>query len=130
MNAPRTNFVYYPKTRMTTLKRSGMALVLAGILLVLIFYLHPTRSQQPAQPSKPHKITINWDKAPRAVSYNVYRRPYRSQTFTKVGTSTTNTYDDPAVPGGERNCYVVTSIDSKGTESARSREICVTVPLP
>ena len=115
---------------MTILKRSGMALVLAGILLVLIFYLHPTRSQQPAQPSKPHKITINWDKAPRAVGYNVYRRLYRSQTFTKVGTSNTNSYDDPGVQGGERYCYVVTSLDSKGKESDRSREICLTVPSP
>jgi hypothetical protein len=118
------------KTPMTILKRSGVALVLAGILLVLIFYLHPTRSQQPAQPSRPHKITINWDKAPRAVSYNVYRRLYRSQTFTKVGTSNTNSYDDPGVQGGERYCYVVTSLDSKGKESDRSREICLTVPSP
>jgi fibronectin type 3 domain-containing protein len=115
---------------MTMLKRSGVALAVAGILLVLILYLHPTRSQQPAQPAKPHKITINWTKAPRAVSYNVYRRPYKIQTFTKVGTATTNSYEDPAVQGGERHCYVVTSIDSKGTESERSREICITVPLP
>jgi fibronectin type 3 domain-containing protein len=115
---------------MTILKRSGVALVVAGILLVLILYLHPTRSQQPAQPAKPHKITINWDKAPHAVSYNVYRRPYRSQTFTKAGTSATNSYEDPAVQGGERYCYVVTAIDSKATESERSREICLTVPLP
>jgi fibronectin type 3 domain-containing protein len=115
---------------MTILKRSGVALVAAGILLVLIFYLHPTRSQQPTQPSKPHKITVNWDKAPRAVSYNVYRRLYRSQTFTKVGTSNTNSYDDPGVQAGERYCYVVTSLDSKGTESEKSIEVCLTVPLP
>jgi hypothetical protein len=118
------------KPRMTILKRSGVALVLAGILLLLIFYLHPTRSQQPAQPSKPHKITINWEKAPRAVSYNVYRRLYRSPTFTKVGTSNTASYDDPGVQGRERYCYVVTSLDSKGKESDRSREICLTVPSP
>jgi hypothetical protein len=147
------NFVYYPddasfsehhsaksgllstceelpgKTRMTILKRSGVALMLAGILLVLI-YLYPIRSQQPAHPSKPHKITINWDKAPRAVSYNVYRRLYSSQTFNKVGTSNTNSYDDPGVQGGERYCYVVTSLDSNGKESDRSREICLTVPSP
>jgi fibronectin type 3 domain-containing protein len=115
---------------MTILKRSGLILVVAGILLVLILYLHPTRSQQPAQPAKLHKITINWDKAPHAVSYNVFRRPYRSQTFTKVGTSATNNYEDPGAQGGERYCYVVTSIDSKGRESERSKEMCVTVPRP
>src|ERR1700731_1587420 len=115
---------------MTILKSSGVALVLAGRLLVLIFYLRPTRSQQPAQPPKPHKITINWEKAPRAVSYNVYRRLYRSQTFATVGTSNTNSYDDPGVQGGGRYCYVVTSLDSKGKESDRSKEICLTVPSP
>ena len=115
---------------MTILKRSAIALVTAGILLVLILYLHPIRSQQPVAPSKPHKITINWEKAPHAVSYNVYRRPYRVEAYTKVATSNTNNYEDPAVQSGERYCYVVTSIDSKGQESARSREICQTVPLP
>jgi fibronectin type 3 domain-containing protein len=118
------------RKRMTNLKRSAMALVTVGILLVLILYLHPIRSQQPAQPSKPHKITINWEKAPHALSYNVYRRLYRIETFTKLGTSNTNSYEDPAVQGGERYCYVVTSIDSKGKESERSKEICLTVPLP
>jgi fibronectin type 3 domain-containing protein len=115
---------------MTIFKRSAITLVTAGILLVLILYLHPTRSQQPVAPLKPHKITINWEKAPRVLSYNVYRRLYRSETFTKVGTATTNSYEDPAVQGGERYCYVVTSIDSKGKESERSKEICLTVPLP
>ena len=115
---------------MTILKRSATALVAAGISVVLILYLHPIRSQQPAEPPKPHKITINWEKALHAVSYNVYRRPYRIETFTKVGAVNNNSYEDPGVQGGERYCYVVTSIDSQGKESARSREICQTVPLP
>jgi fibronectin type 3 domain-containing protein len=115
---------------MTILKRLAAALVLAGIVLFLILYLHPTRSQQPAQPPKPHKITVNWDKVPRAVSYNVYRRPYRIETYTKVATSDTNSYEDAAVKSGERYCYEITSVDSKGNESARSKEICVSVALP
>src|ERR1700676_1564610 len=48
------------RTRMKMLKRSAVALMAGGILLVLIFYLHPSQSQQPAEPPKPHKITINW----------------------------------------------------------------------
>jgi fibronectin type 3 domain-containing protein len=115
---------------MEILKRSALALVAAGISLVLILYLHQTRSQQPAAPSKPHKIIVNWNSVPRAVSYNVYRRPYRAEAYTKVGTSNTNTYEDPAVQSGERYCYEVTSINSKGQESTRSKEICRTVPLP
>jgi fibronectin type 3 domain-containing protein len=115
---------------MTILKRSAVAVMAAGILLLLILYLHPSRSQQPAEPPKSHKITVNWEKAPRAVSYNVYRRPYRSDTYTKVATANTNNYEDPAVQSGERYCYAVTSIDSKGQESARSKEICLTVPNP
>ena len=118
------------RTRMTNLRRWTVALLTAVSSLALILYLHPTRSQQPAETPKPHKITINWEKAPHAVSYNVYRRPYRIETFTKVATVNTNSYEDPAVQGGERYCYAVTSIDSKGQESARSREICQTVPLP
>jgi fibronectin type 3 domain-containing protein len=115
---------------MTPPKRYAIALLLAGALLALLLNFHPTRSQQPAEPSKPHKITVNWEKAPHAVSYNVYRRPYRSDTYTKVATANTNNYEDPAVRSGERYCYAVTSIDSKGQESARSKEICQTVPLP
>jgi fibronectin type 3 domain-containing protein len=115
---------------MTIVERSAMVLIAAGISLFLVAYLPPVRSQQSAEAPKPHKITINWEKAPHAVSYNVYRRPYRSETLIKVGTSTTNSYEDPGVKGRERYCYVVTSIDSQGKESARSREICQTVPLP
>jgi fibronectin type 3 domain-containing protein len=115
---------------MTILKRSAIALLAAGVSLVLILYLHPTRSQQALAPSKPHKITVNWEKVPHAVSYNVYRRSYRVESYTKIGNSDTNTYEDPIVQSGERYCYVVTSIDSKGKESSRSREICQTVPLP
>jgi fibronectin type 3 domain-containing protein len=115
---------------MTILKRSAIALVAAGILLLLILYMHASRSQQPAEPPKPHKITVNWEKAPHAVSYNIYRRPYRSDTYTKVATANTNNYEDSAVQSGERYCYAVTSIDSKGQESARSKEICQTVPHP
>jgi fibronectin type 3 domain-containing protein len=115
---------------MTILKRTALTLGTAGILLVLIFYLHPTRSQQPAEPPKPHKLTINWEKVPHAVSYNVYRRSYRAETYTKLATSNTNGYEDPTVQSGERYCYEITSIDSKGTESARSKEICQTVPFP
>jgi fibronectin type 3 domain-containing protein len=113
---------------MKIFRRSASVLVAAGISLFLVVYLHLVRSQQPAEAPKPHKITINWEKAPHAVSYNVYRRPYRSETFAKVGTANTNSYEDPGVKAGERYCYVVTSIDSKGKESARSREICQTVP--
>jgi fibronectin type 3 domain-containing protein len=118
------------RKRMTIFKRSAITLVTSGILLVLILYLHPTRSQQPVAPLKPHKITINWEKVPHAVSYNVYRRFYRIETFTKVATANNNSYEDPGAQGGGRYCYAVTSIDSKGKESERSKEICLTVPLP
>jgi fibronectin type 3 domain-containing protein len=114
---------------MTILKRSAIVLAVAGFSLGLILYLHPTGSQQPVAPSKAHKITVTWEKVPYAVSHNVYRRSYRVETYTKIGDSNTNSYEDPTVRSGERYCYVITSIDSKGKESARSKEICVTVPL-
>jgi hypothetical protein len=115
---------------MTVLKRSAMVLAVAGVSLGLILYLHPTGGQQPGAPSQARKITVTWEKVPHAVSYNVYRRSYRVEAYTKVGDSNTSSYEDPTVRSEERYCYVITSIDSKGKESARSKEICVTVPLP
>jgi fibronectin type 3 domain-containing protein len=115
---------------MTAVKRYSIALVAMACVLTLGLYYYPTQSQQPVEPLKPHKVTVSWDKTPRAKSYNVYRRPYRSDAYIKVGSSETNSYEDSDVKSEEIYCYEVTSIDSKGNESKRSKEICITVPHP
>lgn len=111
-------------------KRIIIPVVILSVLLGLGFYFYPAQRQQPAEPSKPHKVTLSWEKVPQVVSYNIYRRPYRSETYSKLGSSPVNSYEDPAAMAGETYCYQITSVDSKGRESARSRDLYVTVPRP
>lgn len=111
-------------------KRIIIVVVIMAALLGLGFYFYPAERQQPAEPAKPHKVTVNWDKIPRAASYNIYRRPYRSETYSKLGSSPVNSYEDPAAMSGETYCYQITSVDSKGHESVRSKDLCVSVPRP
>jgi fibronectin type 3 domain-containing protein len=96
------------------------------------FFMRTAESQQAAQrqPGKIHRITVSWDKVPKAVGYKVYRRPYRSADFSEVGKTQQPSFEDPAAIGGERYCYQVASLDAKGKEGARSKEFCVTVPYP
>lgn len=108
-------------------------LIIGGTLLLLIATgCHSSGGAQEARiaPDQPHKITLHWEKAARAVSYNVYRRNYRSQEYSKVGTVDAPTYEDPSVKSGERYCYQVSSVDGKGNESPRSPEMCQSVPRP
>jgi fibronectin type 3 domain-containing protein len=111
-------------------KRVIVGLVVACALLGLGFYFYPAKRQQPVEPPRPHRVTLNWEKVPRAVSYNIYRRPYRSDTYTKLGTAATNSYEDATVVSAAEYCYQITSVDAKGHESARSKDLCVTVPHP
>ena len=115
---------------MMAAKRIIIVMVVVVATLGLGFCFYPQERQQPAQPPRAHKITVNWEKAPRAVSYNIYRRPYRSETYTKLGSSATSSYEDSSVVSAEEYCYQITSVDSKGHESTRSKELCVTVPHP
>jgi fibronectin type 3 domain-containing protein len=108
-------------------------LIIGGVVVVLLaagWHFYGGAKQQPAEPDKPHKITLNWEKAARAVSYNVYRRNYRSADFSKVAGAGTPSFEDSDVKSGERYCYEITSVDAKGKESARSSEMCQTVPRP
>lgn len=111
-------------------KRLAIALFALGCALVFGFYFYSKEKEQPSEPPRPHKLTLNWVKAPRAVSYNVYRRPYLNPSFTKIGSSATTSYEDPSVESAERYCYQVASVDAKGREGPRSKELCVTVPHP
>jgi fibronectin type 3 domain-containing protein len=109
-------------------KRVAMVLFALGCALLAGFYFYPKEREKPSEPPMPHKVTLNWVKAPRAVSYNVYRRPYLNPSYAKIGSSITTGYEDSTVESAERYCYQVTSLDAKGREGPRSKEICVTVP--
>jgi fibronectin type 3 domain-containing protein len=86
--------------------------------------------QQPREPGRVHRVTLTWDKVPRASDYNVYRRAYRGGEFAALGKAQGTTLEDPAATGGERYCYRVAALDAKGKEGAPSKEFCVTVPYP
>jgi fibronectin type 3 domain-containing protein len=111
-------------------KRLAIALIALGCVLGFGFYFYPKEREQPSEPPRLHKVTLNWVKAPRAVSYNVYRRPYLKTSFTMIGSSTTTSYEDSGVESAGRYCYQVTSLDAKGREAPRSKEMCGTVPHP
>jgi fibronectin type 3 domain-containing protein len=111
-------------------KRLAIVLVALGCVFVFGFYFYPKEWEQPSEPPRPHKVTLTWVKAPRAVSYNVYRRPYLNPSFTKIGSSVTTSFEDPSVESAERYCYQVASVDAKGREGLHSKEYCVTVPHP
>lgn len=117
---------------MTLAKRLTMAVAVVGIgyALAVFFRFYPTQSQQPPEPARRNKVTLSWDKAARATSYNIYRRPQSIDAYTKMGSSATTSYEDPTVQSGLKYCYVVTSVDSQGQEGVRSKEMCVTVPRP
>jgi hypothetical protein len=115
---------------MTLFNRLAIAALVIGGGIALGFYFHSAGSQQPEEPPRPHKVTLHWDKAAHAKTYNIYRRPYRQDTFAMLGSSETTSYEDPTVRSAEIYCYVVTSVDSKGRESVHPREVCITVPHP
>src|ERR1700682_1978129 len=115
---------------MMLVKRLTMVVIATGCVLALGWHFLQTQSEQPAEPPRPHRVALHWDKAARAASYNVYRRPYRIDTYTKWASSSTTSFEDPTVQSAERYCYVVTAVDSKGRESAKSKEVCVSVPHP
>lgn len=116
-----------------TAKRLAMVMIaMAGVPAIgWHFYKDSSTKQQVQEASRPHQVTITWEKSARAVSYNVYRSLYgANEEFAKLGTSTTPGYVDTTVQSGKRYCYVTTAIDSKGHESEKSKETCATVPRP
>ena len=83
------------------------------------------------EPNEPHSVTMSWvaSKSPVA-GYNVYREfqhggPVKLTPQIIPGTQ----YTDTTVKRGRTYSYYVTSVDSKGTESAPSERITVTVPI-
>lgn len=111
--------------------KSTFAAIAIAVLGGCIFFFYPRQAGQPPEgPPQPHKVTLKWDKAARATGYNVYRRPYLTSGYVKLGASTTTTYEDASVQSAKRYCYQVTAVDSKTRESAPSRECCITVPRP
>jgi fibronectin type 3 domain-containing protein len=113
---------------MFMVKRLTIAVVIIAGLSAVGFYFYPTLSRQSPGAPRQHTVTLTWNDAARATSYNIYRRAYGTDTLAKVGTSDKTHYFDSTVQAGLRYAYAVSSADAKGHESAKSQEIWATVP--
>src|SRR5215469_16875170 len=78
-----------------------------------------------------HNATLSWIPSSSTVAgYNVYRSNISGGPYTKLDSAvvaTTNS-TDMNVEAGETYYYVVTSVESSGTESAYSNEVAATIP--
>src|SRR5579862_7983119 len=81
-------------------------------------------------PPNPHSVTITWTASASSIQgYYVYRAastgaPVRLNVRVVDGTQ----YTDHTVEAGQTYNYYVTSVDLKGTESAPSAHLTVSVP--
>jgi hypothetical protein len=77
------------------------------------------------------KATLSWTPSTSTVSgYNVYRGAQKGGPYTKLTSSVLagSTYADQSVQSGATYYYVVTSVQSNGTESVHSTEVSATIP--
>jgi hypothetical protein len=84
---------------------------------------------QPVQ----HSTTLSWNASTSTVAgYNTYRGTVSGGPYAKINTSlaTTTSYTDSTVQSGQTYYYVVTSVDSSGTESTSSNQATGVIPSP
>jgi hypothetical protein len=81
-----------------------------------------------------HSTTLNWTASTSTgvVGYYVYRGTQTGGPYTKINSTAVagTTYTDSNVTAGATYFYVVTAVDSTGTESAQSSEVSATIPTP
>ena len=81
--------------------------------------------------AKPGKINVTWAPVIGAAEYNVYRSNRQGGPYTLIAgghQSNFAVYADGGLIGGQRYCYVVTSV-TNGVESLQSNEACATPPV-
>lgn len=87
-------------------------------------------SNPPPPPPTQHTVALSWQASPSSVvGYRVYRSTTAGSGFSPL-TSTISalSYSDTAVANGTTYYYVVTAIDSSGSESAYSNETSAVIP--
>lgn len=82
-----------------------------------------------------HSVDIAWDASTSATlqGYNVYRSTVSGGPYTKISTGLAASallFTDTTPVSGKQYFYVVTAVDSSGTESAASTQVAVTIPVP
>lgn len=81
-------------------------------------------------PGAPHSVTLSWQPSTSSnvVGYNVYRGNQSGSYGLLVSMNSTTSYVDPAVQSGNTYYYVVTAVDSVGSESTYSNQAQAVVP--
>jgi ribosomal protein L11 len=80
-----------------------------------------------------HSVDLSWTGSTSTVSgYNVYRGGVSGGPYSKVNASLdpSTIYTDGSVASGQTYYYVVTAVDSSGTESAYSNQVQAVIPTP
>jgi len=77
-----------------------------------------------------HSATLTWSPESTVVGYNVYRGSVSGGPYTMINTSLNapTNYTDFNVQAGQSYFYVVTSVDSSGTESPFSSQVTAAIP--
>jgi Abnormal spindle-like microcephaly-assoc'd, ASPM-SPD-2-Hydin len=78
-----------------------------------------------------HNVALSWQASSSTVAgYNVYRGANSGGPYSKVNASadTSTSYSDPGVQAGQTYYYVVTGVNSQGTESSFSNQVAAVVP--
>lgn len=76
---------------------------------------------------------VSWTASTSTVAgYNIYRGLTTGGPYTLLNSSPVNalTFTDSTVVAGQTYFYVVTAVDSSGTESVNSAEVSGTIPTP
>ena len=80
-----------------------------------------------------HNVSLSWSPSTSTgiVGYNVYRGAILGGPYTQVSSEDTgSSYTDTTVSAGQIYYYVVTAVDSTGTESLYSNQAQAAVPSP
>ena len=80
-----------------------------------------------------HSVNLSWNASTSTVTgYNVYRVSQTGGPYVAVNSSPdpTTSYVDNSVVGGQTYYYVVTAVDSSGTESVYSNQVQAVIPSP
>jgi Cep192 domain 4/Protein of unknown function (DUF1573)/Abnormal spindle-like microcephaly-assoc'd, ASPM-SPD-2-Hydin len=82
--------------------------------------------------STSHSVTLNWtaSSSTGVVGYYVYRSTTSGTSYSRLNSSPSSAikYTDGTVSSGTTYYYVVTAVNSSGTESAKSGQVTATVP--
>jgi hypothetical protein len=103
--------------------------ILAGVVVVagLVVSAYRFTGRHSDSRQEPHSVTLTWNPAANAISYNVYRSQISGGPYEKIGTVTAPAYRDKPVPSGAVLYYVVTTVSKTG-ESRYSQEMKAVIP--